>query len=111
MKVAFIGTEIFPDLSHSKSNSRSGVKFFDARLRPKTVVRLPDQKSRFLANSLAIAGNTGGARTVRQCWQVHAVSHQGAPFFQDRVGLVKAFIAEWIEDGVRSAEFLHDRDP
>ena len=52
-----IGTEIFPDLSHSKSNSRSGMKFFDERRRPKNVVRLPDQKNRFLDNSLRIAGN------------------------------------------------------
>src|SRR5882672_5412708 len=60
LKVALIGTEIFPDLSHSKSNSRSGMKFFDERRRPKNVVRLPDQKNRFFDNSLRIAGNAEG---------------------------------------------------
>src|SRR6266481_1226002 len=81
MKVAFIGTEIFPDLSHSKSNSRSGVKFFDARLRPKKVVRLPDQKSWFLANSLAIAGNTGGGEDCSSMLAGSCRKPPGCPLF------------------------------
>ena len=37
LKVALTGTKIFPSLSHSKSCSRSGAKFFEPRFTPKKV--------------------------------------------------------------------------
>src|SRR5580658_7600701 len=61
LKVALIGTEIFPSLSHSKSCSRSGAKFFDPRRTPKKLVRFRVQKSRFFEKSYKTEGITGRA--------------------------------------------------
>src|ERR1039457_6765128 len=58
LKVALIGTEIIPSLSHLKSCSRSGAKFFELRFTPNKVVCFPDQKSRFFDNSLRADGIT-----------------------------------------------------
>src|ERR1700733_15473678 len=59
LNVDFIGTEILPSLSQSKSSARSGLKFFEERVTPKKVVRLPDPISRFFANSFNTVGITG----------------------------------------------------
>src|ERR1700759_5274991 len=44
-------------------------------------------------------------------WQVDAIPNENASLLQDRIGLIKAFITQWIEHGVGSAELPHGRDP
>jgi hypothetical protein len=110
LKVALIGTEILPSLSHSNRCSRSAAKFFELRFTPKKVVRFPDQKSRFFEKILRADGITGPLRSFGPRWQVHVVSHQHPSFLQDRVRLVEALESKWIEDCVDTG-FLRDSDP
>jgi len=100
VKMALMGTEILPSLSHSNRRSRSGLKLFDLRVMLKKVVRLPVQKSRFLENSFSIMGSAERFALFVSKQQVYAIPNKDASLVQDRVRLVKTFKAEWIEHRV-----------